>query len=280
MKKILSFLAAGALALGLIGCSGDLHNVPLEDTTILKAACIVGINGNWDNEGKSNNKLTKIDDTYYKYTFTSESATQEFSILETAGPWNETKRWCGNHKKAAAGDPETVAIKPDDDFKVMVYSAEADPTHIQISGLEINSEYMITIKIVDSSKKDISCKIELTKAGEKPSAYSWKDLTLKGGWEDSWGDTVTLTDAATQEYTFTAATASGKEFGIFGKKSNVWNVEDLELGTRTEMTFVDGAGPNSTMAEDWVVGATYKFKLELTDNSVDAPKAYITVTKE
>ena len=26
MKKILSFLAAGALALGLIGCSGDLHD--------------------------------------------------------------------------------------------------------------------------------------------------------------------------------------------------------------------------------------------------------------
>lgn len=28
MKKLLSFLAAGALALGLVGCSGDLHDVP------------------------------------------------------------------------------------------------------------------------------------------------------------------------------------------------------------------------------------------------------------
>ena len=26
MKKVLSFLVAGALALGLIGCSGDMHN--------------------------------------------------------------------------------------------------------------------------------------------------------------------------------------------------------------------------------------------------------------
>lgn len=29
MKKLLSFLAAGALAFGLIGCSGDLHDVPM-----------------------------------------------------------------------------------------------------------------------------------------------------------------------------------------------------------------------------------------------------------
>lgn len=28
MKKLLSFLAAGALAFGLVGCSGDLHDVP------------------------------------------------------------------------------------------------------------------------------------------------------------------------------------------------------------------------------------------------------------
>ena len=46
------------------------------------------------------------------------------------------------------------------------------------------------------------------------------------------------------------------------------------------MTFKEANGTNSTMAENWVAGATYKFKLELTDNSIDAPKAYITVTKE
>ena len=279
MKKLLSLIAAGAMALGLIGCSGDLHEAVQTDSTILGEACIVGINGCWDEKGASGNILKKVDDTTYTYTFTTDAAVQQFSIVEKKGSW--ASRWCGNDAKGAASDPATTAIVPGGELAAMVYSTEANPTHVQISGLEINSEYMITIKIVDPASKAVSCKIELTKAGEAPSEYSWKDLTLKGGWHGSWGDTVTLTDAATQEHTFTAAaTPNGNEFGLFGTGGNLWQVDDLELGTRTEMTFVDGAGPNSTMAEDWVAGATYKFKLELTDNSIDAPKAYITVTKE
>lgn len=279
MKKILSLIAAGAMALGLIGCSGDLHDDIQADSTILGEACICGINGCWDPTGASGNILKKVDDTTYTYTFTTNASTQEFSIVEKKGAWGP--RWCGNDAEGAKDDSATTAIAPGGELAAMVYSTEANPTHVQISGLEINSEYMITIKIVDSASKKVSCKIELTKAGVAPTEYSWKGLTLKGGWEGSWGDTVTLTDAATQEHTFTAAaTPNGNEFGLFGTGGNVWNVADLELGTRTEMTFVDGAGPNSTMAEDWVAGATYKFKLELTDNSIDAPKAYITVTKE
>ena len=278
MKKILSLIAAGAMALGLIGCSGDLHDDVQADSTILGEACIVGINGCWDEKGASGNILKKVDDTTYTYTFTTNAATQQFSIVEKKGSW--ASRWCGNDAKDAASDPATTAIVPGGELAAMVYSKEAYPTHVQVSGLGINSEYMITIKIVDSASKKVSCKIELTKAGEAPSEYSWKDLTLKGGWEGSWADKKTLTDAAIQEFTVTAANPNGNDFGLFGTGGNVWNVADLELGTRTEMTFVDGAGPNSTMAEDWVAGAAYKFKLELTDNSIDAPKAYITVTKE
>ena len=278
MKKILSLIAAGAMALGLIGCSGDLHDDVQADSTILGEACIVGINGCWDEKGASGNILKKVDDTTYTYTFTTNAATQQFSIVEKKGSW--ASRWCGNNAKGAASDPATTAIVPSGELAAMVYSTEADPTHVQVSELGINSEYMITIKIVDSASKKVSCKIELTKAGEAPSEYSWKDLTLKGGWEGSWADKKTLTDAAIQEFTVTAANPNGNEFGLFGTGGNVWNVADLELGTRTEMTFVDGAGPNSRMAEDWVADATYKFKLELTDNSIDAPKAYITVTKE
>ena len=278
MKKILSLIAAGAMALGLIGCSGDLHDDVEADSTILGEACICGINNCWDPTGASGNILKKVDDTTYTYTFTTDAAVQQFSIVEKKGAWGP--RWCGNNDSAAASDPATTAIVPGGELAAMVYSTEADPTHVQVSELGINSEYMITIKIVDSASKKVSCKIELTKAGEAPSEYSWKDLTLKGGWEGSWADKKTLTDAAIQEFTVTAANPNRNEFGLFGTGGNVWNVADLELGTRTEMTFVDGAGPNSTMAEDWVADATYKFKLELTDNSIDAPKAYITVTKE
>ena len=281
MKKLLSVFAAVAMLFSFASCSGDLHDDIQADSTILGEACIVGINGCWDEKGASGNILKKVDDTTYTYTFTTNAAKQQFSIVEKKGSW--ASRWCGNNTKGVPDDPATTAIAPGGVLAAMVYSTEADPTHVQISGLEINSEYMITIKIVDPASKAVSCKIELTKAGEKPSAYSWKDLTLKGGWEGWWADKVTLTDAAIQEYTFTASSgehpADKNEFGIFGTGGNVWNVADLELGTRTEMTFVDGAGPNSTMAEGWVAGATYKFKLELTDNSIDAPKAFITVTK-
>lgn len=284
MKKILSLIAAGAMALGLIGCSGDLHDDVQADSTILGEACIVGINGCWDEKGASGNILKKVDDTTYTYTFTTDAAVQQFSIVEKKGSW--ASRWCGNNTAKVPDDPETTKIAPGGELAAMVYSTEADPTHVQISGLEINSEYMITIKIVDSANKDVSCKIELTKAGVAPTEYSWKDLTLKGGWEGWWKDTATLTDAAVQEYTFTAALetddhpVSGNQFGIFGTGSNLWTVEGLVLGERTEMTYVAKDGTNATMAEDWVAGATYKFKLELTDNSIDAPKAYITVTKE
>lgn len=278
MKKLLSLIAAGAMALGLIGCSGDLHDDIQADSTILGEACIVGINGCWDEKGASGNILKKVDDTTYTYTFTTNAAKQQFSIVEKKGSW--ASRWCGNNTKGVPDDPATTAIAPGGVLAAMVYSTEPDPTHVQISGLGINSEYMITIKIVDPASKAVSCKIELTKAGEAPSEYSWKDLILKGGWEGSWADKKTLTDAAIQEFTVTAANPNGNAFGLFGTGGNVWQVDDLVLGTKTEMTFKDGAGQNSTMAEDWVDGATYKFKLELTDTSLDAPKAYITVTKE
>ena len=277
MKKLLSVFAAVAMLFGFASCSGDLHDAVQADSTILGEAGIIGTINGWTAA-----KMTKVDDTTYTYKFTAADTSAEFSVQEVSGNW--AKRWCGNDAAGAAGDPATTAIAPGGELAAMVYSSEANPTHVQISGLEINSEYMITIKIVDSASKKVSCKIELTKAGEAPSEYSWKGLTLKGGWEGWWGDTVTLTDAAVQEYTFTASNgehpADKNEFGIFGSGGNLWQVDGLELGTRTEMSFVNGQGSNSTMAENWVAGATYKFKLELTDNSIDAPKAYITVTKE
>ena len=272
MKKILSLIAAGAMALGLIGCSGDLHDDVQADSTILGEAGIIGTINSWTAA-----KMTKVDDTTYTYKFTAADTSAEFSVQEVSGNW--AKRWCGNDAEGAQGDPATTAIAPGGELAAMVYSTEANPTHVQISGLGINSEYMITIKIVDPASKAVSCKIELTKAGEAPSEYSWQDLTLKGGWEGSWADKKTLTDAAIQEFTVTAANPNGNAFGLFGTGGNVWQVDDLVLGTKTEMTFKDGQGSNSTMAENWVAGATYKFKLELTDNSIDAPKAYITVTK-
>lgn len=279
MKKIfLSLTVAIGLMLGLASCSGDLHDMELTDTTILKEACIVGINDIWDEKGTSDNRLTKVDDTFYTYAFTSKKAAQQFSIVEVSGSW--ASRWCGNNTAKVPDDPATVAIKPGEDFKDMVYSKEADPTHVQISGLSINSEYMITLKIVDAENKTLACKIELTKAGEAPTEYSWKGLTLKGAWVNDWGNKHVLTDDATQTFTISAANA-GNEFGIFPDGAgNAWEISGLAFGTRTEMTYKAKGGSNSNLASPFEVGASYEVKLELADKTLDAPKAYITITKK
>lgn len=159
MKKILSLLAAGAMALGLIGCSGDLHDDVQADATILGEAGIIGTINGWKPA-----KMTKVDDTTYTYIFTAADTSAQFSVQEVFGSW--TTRWCGNDAKDAASDPETTAIAPGGELKAMVYSSEANPTHVQISGLKTASEYKITVVITDAAAKAISCKVELSKEVE------------------------------------------------------------------------------------------------------------------
>lgn len=48
MKKILSFVVAGALALGLIGCSGDLHDV-VPSRIDLSGGGAPGVFNSWTN---------------------------------------------------------------------------------------------------------------------------------------------------------------------------------------------------------------------------------------
>ena len=89
-----------------------------------------------------------------------------------------------------------------------------------------------------------------------------------------------MTAEKTQEFTTIVGDhdASGNQFGIFNPDNN-WAVSNLELGKRTEMQYSATKVENSTMKENWEVGATYKIKIELTDDSVSAPKAYITISK-
>ena len=279
MKKlIISAITAAALLFGFAGCSGDSHDAPVEDTTvedttILKEAALVGTMNGW-----SPKKMTKVNDTTYTYNFIASGDTEQFSIQEVSGKWDS--RWCGNDTKGAEGDAETTKCVPGGDLQPMVLSKAADPTHVQLKDLQKNSEYKITVVINDPGKKQISCKIELLKAGEAPKTYSFEGAALKGGWEGHWEDAKKMTADKTQEFTTLVGKndASGNEFGIFNPDNN-WAVSNLELGKRTEMQYSAEKVGNSTMKEDWEVGATYKIKIELTDDSVSAPKAYITISK-
>ncbi len=161
MKKILtSVIAAAALLFGFAGCSGDLHDKP--DGTILQDAGIIGSITDWDAA-----KMTEVDESTYTYTFVATEETAQFCVQEEFGKWSS--RWCGNNSAGVPEAAETTKIEPGRDLQKMVYSTEADPTHVQISGLSINSEYRITVKIEDPSKKILSCKIEQTREGGKPA---------------------------------------------------------------------------------------------------------------
>ena len=178
MKKILtSVIAAAALLFGFAGCSGDLHDKP--DGTILQDAGIIGSINDWIAE-----KMTEVDESTYTYTFVATEETAQFSVQEEFGKWSS--RWCGNNSAGVPEAAETTKIEPGCDLQKMVYSTEADPTHVQISGLSINSEYRITVKIEDPSKKILSCKIESTKEGGEPAPalptpYYFDGLYLVGG---------------------------------------------------------------------------------------------------
>ena len=88
MKKLLSFLAVGALALGLIGCSGDLHDAEIID---LFGYGIRGSMTGWDKA--DDEPLTKNDDGTYAFSFTATGETDNFAVIEMGdASWNTAYR--------------------------------------------------------------------------------------------------------------------------------------------------------------------------------------------
>lgn len=86
MKKILSFLAAGALALGLIGCSGDLHDALKTDVSTLQ------IRGDLPGASWDGTDLKKdTEDTYY-FDFLATTSTGHFAFTEKDNGWNVAYR--------------------------------------------------------------------------------------------------------------------------------------------------------------------------------------------
>ena len=200
----------------------------------------------------------------YTYSFTSSSATESLVIYSGDTFYYGTAALTATDVALTA-----TTSRLDSDEKENV---------VTLTGLTANTNYVATFSY-NSTKKVLSvAKIE-------KDVYKWEGHVLKGGWEGWWQDTETLTSDTTITFT-TASTkdhdASGKEWGIFPPdESNEWYVENLVLGTRTEMTYVsdNSSRKNSTMAVDWDNSATYTIKLELTDNNCNATKAYVTITK-
>lgn len=224
----------------------------------------------------------KVDDTTYKYPFTAKSDNYKFAIMKTPGKWDGC--WGGRKHD---NDGAQLVIKPSDTSATKMVARKAEgsattsETNMLIEGLSANSEYELVITIDGS---DVYAQVVLTKEGVASTKYSFEGLTLKGGWEGWWLNSKVLTSDAKQTFTTSATKehdANGNEWGIFPDGAgNSWEVSDLVLGVRTEMTYKATGGSNSTMAVDWDNNATYTIELELTDDSLTAPKAYVTITKD
>lgn len=143
MKKILSFFVAGALALGLIGCSGDLH-----DMTYTEDCIGLYLAGDIQTDKENRAKLTFVDATTQKLVFKYDSSTMNywgggngkinFKLVTDATSWTQDFGW----KKDIA---KTISIN--DDF-IELYardSANSNPGNIVVENLIDGKEYTVEV---------------------------------------------------------------------------------------------------------------------------------------
>src|SRR5574344_449372 len=100
MKKILSFILAGVVALGLIGCSGVLHDMTAIDMSQLY------LRGDMNNYGTT--PLTAVGDGTYTVTFSATANPQSFGIATSDGSWTTC------YRMEAAGSSTCVAYTEDE----------------------------------------------------------------------------------------------------------------------------------------------------------------------
>ena len=201
MKKLLSFLAAGALALGLIGCSGDLHDYEANEECI--GLYLAGdVQKDKDNRGK----LTFVDANTQTYKFTYDSTkhtywggakgTINFKLVTDATTWTQDFGW----KKDTP-----VFLSLNDDFLTLQArdAANSNPGNIKVENLINGKEYVITVNY-DAPNKVAKVKIE------GPS-IDFPTLKLV----DSDGNEYPLTrEGPTYSYVWTPAKAGSMSFYV------------------------------------------------------------------
>lgn len=224
MKKILSFLAAGALALGLIGCSGDLHDALKTDVSVLQ------IRGDlpgttWNDDAKV---LEEKDGTYV-FEFLATTSTGHFAFTEKGNGWNVAYRGTSDgklYKGFETSFDEAVLYNFD--------SPECMPV-----ALTPGASYKIT---VTGGPATVNCKIEQT-AKAIPMA-----IVIDGEESD-----VTQTGDAKYKYEFEP---SAEERTVnFSFKSGI---SVFAPDAETELT----VGNSSSASISSAAAATWSIKLE------------------
>lgn len=173
MKKILSFLAAGALALGLIGCSGDLHDDEFNpiDTSKFETFELCGAMTDWKNDAGTNLKFTPTENAYeYSVTFTAKDAEQGFCFITKTGLWDDYQ--IGGESMKAGTLPEGISFSSK--------AGEGKHEDAIFSGLTKDAAYKMTVETSSGVYVVSLASTEAPVAPADPVPYYFDGLYLVG----------------------------------------------------------------------------------------------------
>lgn len=225
MKKILSFLAAGALALGLIGCSGDLHDALKTDVSTLQ------IRGDLPGASWDGTDLKKdTEDTYY-FDFLATTSTGHFAFTEKDNGWNVAYRVKSDGKLYEG-------FKTSFDEAVLY---NGDSPECMPVALTVGASYKI---IVTGSPATVTCKIVQT-ADAIPMA-----IVIDGEKEP-----IDVTPIGDAKYKYEFEPSSEERTVKFSFKSGI---SVFAPDAETELT----VGNSSSASVSSAAAATWSIKLE------------------
>lgn len=173
MKKILSFLAAGALALGLIGCSGDLHDALKTDVSTLQ------IRGDLPDASWDGTDLTKETEDTYSFSFIATTSIGHFAFTEKGNSWNVAYRVTSDGKlyegfktsfdeavlyNGNSPDCMPVALKKGASYKITVTGGPATVN----CKIEQTAEAIPMAIVIDGKESDV------TPTGDKKYKYEFE----------------------------------------------------------------------------------------------------------
>ena len=267
MKKLLSFLAVGALALGLIGCSGDLHDAEIID---LSGYGIRGTMTGWDKA--DDEPLTKNDDGTYAFSFTATGETDNFAVIEMGdASWNTAYRLA---QPKSEGDTANT-FDTEKGMEQKVYQGQSADC-CTIKGLKKGDKVDL---LITPDTTFITVKVTITAGASAvpadPVPFYLDGFYISGdmnGWAGSmdtllWSPTLDKdTGILTYKYDF-AATKEAHQFGIRNNTSD-WKVKYVDgvfaFGTDTNYVSVVKNGKDNNKITGLTLGNNYRIYVQTT----------------
>ncbi len=289
MKKVLSFLVAGALALGLIGCSGDMHNdvdpatipasIALAGAPRLSAGGVAGAMQGWSVDTIT--WTTKDDDNCkYTYDFVANAEEIEWKVVSKKGNWNSGAYGGGANTVTDANVGKTVTLTYD--------NATGGNKNVKTSGLKVNKVYTITLVY---NKGNYDCTVTASDK-EKPIPFYLDGYAVSGNMNNwVYGIDNVLSEEkrtvneqtgyVTYKYDFTANATSVK-FGIRSATGN-WATKyvgaNFVYGTNKDYVVTKKNEGDNSEVTGLTADSKYRMYIQTTPDGVVSYKVVILKKK-